>query len=135
MKKRIIKIFLIFFLVFYLASCDNNKLKDYKLKVIETSWSGWEKDYKPKEETTIHEIILNKEYVINKGTLGLTFVIKEINDDYLIINTTESFSDSKDGIDLNTIKKEFTINLDEELKLTTQTMDAGNIYYLSLVKK
>ena len=133
--RKVLLIILSIMILIGTTGCNRKELNNYKLKVIESSWSGWSKDYKPEEKTTLHDIILDKKYVINKGSLGLTFVIKKINKDSIVIETTEAFSDSKKGIDLNTKKKEFIVEKNKVLELTTPTMDAGGIYYLSLEKK
>lgn len=105
-----------------------------KLKIRESSWSGWSENYKPREVTNIYDIELNKKYVIDKNE-ELVFTIEKINDDGIIIKTTEPFSDSKKGIDLFTNKTEFTVSFDEEIELTTPTMDFGCIFYLQLVNQ
>ena len=105
------------------------------LKVNSSSWSGLAEEYEPEIIETEYDTILDEEYTIGNGSLALTFTIEEINEDNIVIRTTEVFSDSEDGIDLNTKKKKFTVYLDEELKLETPTMDAGNTYYLTLLNK
>lgn len=132
MEKRIAIVLFLLAIFVLITGCKSNNLKGYKLEITESSWSGWSEDYKPEEVTKTYEIEKDKEYKIDNG--GLIFTIKEINKDNIVIETKESYSDSKKGIDLRTEKKEFTISIDETTKLTTQTMDAGEIYYLKLVK-
>ena len=127
---KIIKIIFVCIMLFIVTGCGKSDLPDYKLVITESSWSGWEKDYKPKEKTTKHEILSNKKYVIGR----LTFNITKINKDSIEIKTTDSFSSLDTGIDLGSTEKEFTVNAGKTLKLTTPTTDAGNIYYLSLEK-
>jgi hypothetical protein len=129
-KKIIISIFLISF-VFLLTGC-RNKEADFKLQIKESSWSGWSANYKPEEVTNEYDIVLGKEYIIDSDSF--IFKIKKINSKSIIIETKDAFSDSEDGIDLNTKKKKFEVFLDKEIKLTTPTMDEGKIYYLKLVK-
>jgi len=133
MKKIIILGLLIVLSVFVITGCKNNDETDVlKLRIKESSWSGWTPDYEPEEITKEYDVVLGKEYSINSGKF--IFVIEEINDDNIVIKTSEVFSDNKEGIDLNTDKTRFTIYLDEEKELTTPTMDAGLIYYLMLTK-
>ena len=129
-KKIIISIFLISF-AFLLTGC-NNKETNLKLQIKESSWSGWSKDYKPEEVTNEYDIVLGKEYRIDSD--NFIFEIKKINSKSIIIKTKDAFSDTKNGIDLYTKKKEFKVFLDKEIELTTPTMDEGRIYYLKLVK-
>ena len=93
---KIIKIIFVCIMLFIVTGCGKSDLPDYKLVITESSWSGWEKDYKPKEKTTKHEILSNKKYVIGR----LTFNITKINKDSIEIKTTDSFSALDTGIDL-----------------------------------
>ena len=138
MKKKlgllIIPVVIILGVVIYFVFIKENKkqMADFKLKIRESSWSGWTEDYKPKEVTNEYDIILNKEYVIKNDVF--VFTIKEIGNDYIVIKTTNPFSDNEKGINLRTDKTEFTINSSKETKLMTPTMDAGYTYYLILTK-
>lgn len=108
---------------------DSNNL----ILVIKESSRSWRTpDYKPEETTNEYDIILNKEYSINNNNLN--FKITQINDKNIIIETSSPFSDYKQWINLMTDKTEFTIKLNRTTKLTTPTMDAWNIYYLTLKK-
>lgn len=103
------------------------------MQITESSWSGWTKNYIPEEKINKYDIKLNKKYSINNG--HLEFEVIKIYDDNIVIKTTKSFSDSKEAVNLNSKKTEFTIYSNEETKLTTPTMDAGEIYNLKLVKE
>ena len=132
MKKIIIGLLIvlsIFTLMFFKRNDRNYK---FKLKIKESSWSGWTEEYEPQEVTNEYDVVLGKEYSINSGKF--TFIIKKINNDNIIIETSEPFSDKENNIDLKTKKTKFTIYLDEGIELTTPTMDYGEIYYLTLVK-
>lgn len=129
--KKYIALCLIVISVVLITGCAN-KEEQLKLRIKESSWSGWIKDYKPKETTNDYEIELDKEYSINSD--NLKFTIKEIGKDYIIIKTDKVFSDKESGIDLLSKKTEFKVYLDKETKLTEAQTDEGNIYYLSLVK-
>ncbi len=129
--KKVFTLCLLLFLVISISGCSNNKDK-VVLQIRESSWSGWDRNYKPKEVTRKYNIILGKKYYTKSGRLQ--FVVKEINNDNIVIKTTSSFSDRKNGIDLTSNKKEFTVYYDEELRLITPTTDAGQIFYLKLIK-
>lgn len=132
MKKIIFISLLAGSIIFLTTGC--GKKNNYILEIKESSWSGWTPNYKPEEVTKEYDVVLNKEYVVNDGALGLTFTIEKINKDSITIKTTKSFSDYNDGIDLMSKKTEFTVKEGETLKLTTPTTDAGNIYYFTLKK-
>ncbi len=131
MKIKIFVPILLILFVFLLTGC-NSKEVDYRLQIKESSWSGWSEDYKPEEVTNEYDVVLGKEYKTNSGKF--VFKIKKIEKNCIIIVTQDVFSDNEDGIDLNSKKKEFKVSFDKEIKLTTPTMDAGDIYYLKLVK-
>lgn len=137
MKRKLIIVFTITIMLITLTGCKNNKKENFILEITESSWSGWSEDYKPEEKTNKYNVELNKEYSINPNGMvdGLTFTIKEINKDNIVIETTTAFSDKEEGIDLRSDKKEFTIYLDKEKKLITPTMDAGDIYKIKLIKE
>ena len=120
-----------------------------KLRIVESSWSGWSKDYKPEEIEKEYDINLNEKYVIKTRKFSLkkdnewieeerevfSFNIIEINGSSITIQTFQPFSDNDGGtINLNSDKKEFIITDKKLLKLTTPTMDAGEIFILSLIK-
>ena len=129
--KKVLTLGLLIILVISISGCSSNSDK-VVLQIKESSWSGWERDYKPKEVTRKYNIVLNKKYSTKSGSLQ--FVVKEINNDNIVIKTTYPFSDSKEGINLNSNKKTFTVYYDKTLELTTPSTDAGDIYYLKLVK-
>ena len=125
MKKNIIRIFIIFCVLITITACGSkDKLN---LKVIATSWSGDQNMQAPEEEF-YYDVKLDEKYVVKEGGLGLTFTITEINENSIVIETTKPFSDSENGINLSSNKKEFTIKKGEQIELTTPTMDAGGIY-------
>ena len=103
-----------------------------KLHIEESSWSGWDRDYKPKEVTRKYNIVLNKKYYTKSGSLQ--FKVIKINEDNIIIKTTWPFSDNSKGINLNSNKTKFKVYYNKVLKLVTPTTDAGDIYYLKLIK-
>ena len=136
MKKRIIIFTVLLAFVFLLTGCNKEKEEeikvDFKLRIKESSWSGWTENYEPKEVTNDYEVVLDKEYSVDSD--NFKFKITKINKDSIIIQTESPYSDNEQGIDLNSKKTEFEIFLDKETTLTTPTMDAGRIYYLQLVK-
>ena len=120
-----------------------------KLKISEYSWSGYSKDYKPEEIEKEYDIKLNKKYVIKTRKFSykqdnewveeekeiFSFNVVEINDSSIKIETYQPFSDNTDGtINLHSDKKEFIVTNGIPLKLTTPTMDAGEIFTLTLIK-
>ena len=120
-----------------------------KLKILESSWAGRIKDYKPKEIEKEYDIKLHEKYVINTGKFSFikdnecieeereifSFNIIEMNDTSIKIKTYQPFSDNDGGtINLYSNKKEFIITDEKPLKLTTLTKDAGKIFILSLIK-
>ena len=136
MKKRIIIFTVLLAFVFLLTGCNKEKEEeikvDFKLRIKESSWSGWTENYEPKEVTNDYEVVLDKEYSVDSD--NFKFKITKINKDSIIIQTESPYSDNEQGIDLKSKKTEFEIFLDKETTLTTPTMDAGRIYYLQLVK-
>ncbi len=136
MKKRIIIFTVLLAFVFLLTGCNKEKEEeikvDFKLRIKESSWSGWTENYKPKEVTNDYEVVLDKEYSVDSDYFK--FKITKINKDSIIIQTESPYSDKEKGIDLNSKKTEFEIFLDKETELTTPTMDEGRIYYLQLVE-
>lgn len=120
-----------------------------KLIIKQSSWSGWSKDYKPTEIEKEYEINTNEKYVVKTATISyikdgkmveeekeiLSFNISEVNDNSIKINTYQVFSDNEDGtINLRTDKNEFIITTEKSLKLTTPTMDYGEIFIFTLIK-
>ena len=120
-----------------------------RLIIKQSSWSGWSKDFKPKEIEKEYAINLNEKYVVKTTNVSyikdgkmveeekeiLSFNISEINDDSIKINTYQVFSDNEDGtINLRTDKKEFVVTTEKSLKLTTPTTDFGEIFIFTLIK-
>lgn len=120
-----------------------------RLKILESSWSGWLVDYKSKEIEKEYDIKLNEKYVIKTTKQSyvkdnkcveeeeeiFSFKIIEINNCSIKIRTFQSFSDNDDNtVNLLSDKKEFIVTNEKPLKLTTPTMDAGEIFILSLIK-
>lgn len=111
---------------------NNNETNNFTLIIKQSSWSGWSEDYVPEEITKEYKVELNKEYVIDSYFI---FTIKKINSNSIVIKSNYPLSDNQDGtINLSSNKTEFTVNLDKELMLITPSMDAGDIYYLTLKK-
>lgn len=132
--KKIIITCLTLLLAVSIVGCGKKKeeSKEFKLRIKESSWSGWSSNYTPEEKTNDYEVEKGKKYTIDSH---LEFTITEINKDYIVIETTEAFSEGDKGISLRTDQKEFKIYLDKETRLVTPTMDAGWIYYFTLLNK
>lgn len=128
-----------------------------KLIVEKSSWSGWSRDYKPiieveefddlskrfHWETILKTVIThmngNVEYndeivPVSKAEIDFfSFIIMELGEDYIMIKTSEPMSSNDDGtINLRTKETVFRIEKDKKVKLTTPTMDSGDIYTFEL---
>lgn len=133
------------------------KGKYMKLIVEKSSWSGWRREYKPNIEVVEFDDLRNMyhwetilktviahmggsvEY--NGGIVPVSraeieffsFIVMELGEDYIMIKTSEPMSSNDDGsIDLRTKETVFKIEKGKKLKLTTPTMDSGNIYTFEL---
>lgn len=118
-----------------------------KLLIEESSWSGWDKNYKPNIINHEYEIILHKKYVVKTSKISylkdgkhieenkesFSVVIEEIGEDYIFIKTNIPMSlDKGASINLNTKDTIFKIELNKITKLVTPTTDCGEIYDISL---
>ena len=117
-----------------------------KLKILESSWSGWSRDYKPKEIEKEYDIKLNEKYVIKKIKTShiengemveeereiFSFEIIEINESSIKIHTFQKFySTQHDYLDGPQI---YDIEINNPVRLNTPTKDYGEIYTLSLIE-
>ena len=66
--------------------------------------------------------------VNGKGVYKLYFTIIDIQEDYVIIKTSEPMSEGEEGIFLASKQTEYKIKKDEQTVLKTLSMDAGRIY-------
>ena len=116
-----------------------------RIKIISSSWSGWSANYQPTETESYCELTLHEKCIVKTVEVSdadgneweeevLAFEITNINTDGVEIRTTQAFSDREDGIDLRSEKTDFVITASEPLKLKTPTMDAGDVFTLSLSK-
>ncbi len=115
-----------------------------RIRVVSSSWSGWSKDYKPAEKESFCEIKLYEKCVVTtrhySDTSGmewdeeiLSFEVRSVDDDKISIHTFQDFS--YDGSGLRNTKRDFVIEAGESLRLTTPTMDEGDIFTLSLTEE
>lgn len=129
-----------------------------KLYVEKSSWSGWSKDYKPNVETEqfdnlkniLHwESILKTSITHSKGEIEyngkitsiskaeikfFSFTIMELGEDYIVIKTNCPMSEGNDGtISLHSNETIFRVEKGKKMKLTTITMDSGDIYTFELI--
>ncbi|MCR5224585.1 MAG: hypothetical protein K6C34_00720 [Alphaproteobacteria bacterium] len=115
-----------------------------RIRVVSSSWSGWSKDYKPVEKESFCEIKLYEKCVVTtrhySDTSGmewdeeiLSFEVRSVDDDKISIHTFQDFS--YDGSGLGNTKRDFVIEAGESLRLTTPTMDEGDIFTLSLTEE
>ena len=137
------------------ARVPNKITSKTKLKIVFSSWSGWQEPNVPskgtesEEKAEYYDLELGKKYVIETVEASrwvdgewkeetvekFSFKITEIGEDSISVHTYQAFSDSKKGIDLSSKKQDFVVGFDEALELTTPTMDAGDIYTFSLVEQ
>lgn len=114
-----------------------------KIKIISSSWSGWSENHESDETESYCEIELHKKCIVKTRQISdsegneqkeeiLSFEITAINTNSIDIHTLQVFSDNENGVDLQSNKQDFTIKLDEPLTLTTPTMDAGDIFTITL---
>jgi hypothetical protein len=128
-----------------------------KLIIEKSSWSGWNKDYKPSIETEqfdnlekilhwetilktsithqVGEIKYNGEItsISKAGVEFFSFTIMELGEDYIVIKTNRPMSEGNDGtISLRSNETTFRIEKGKKVKLTTPTTDAGDIYNFEL---
>ena len=115
-----------------------------RIRVVSSGWSGWSKDYKPVEKESFCEIKLYEKCVVTtrhySDTSGrewdeevFSFEIRSIDDDKINIHTFQNFSYNGSG--LGNTKRDFVIEAGESLRLTTPTMDEGDIFTLSLTEE
>lgn len=117
-----------------------------QLSITESYWSGWTNG-QPESKTTIHDIELNKKYVVKtyhfKGYSNweyveydeeiFSFEITEINYASISIHTFQRFSSGSGSINLSSEDQDFRVSMIEPLTLKTLTMDAGWIFELKLI--
>ena len=77
-------LFLIVILTIITIGCSNTN-QSFKLKIKESSWSGWTENYEPDEVTNTYDVVLNKEYSI--ASSKFQFKIEEVNSDNIVITT------------------------------------------------
>ena len=119
MKKILITLLFCFGVLVTLTACGSDDSNNLRLTVYATSWASTN-SMQPPEEEFYYDGKLNEKYVVKEGSLGLTFTITEINENSIVIKTTEPFSDSETGINLRSNKTEFTIERGGEIKFHNQ---------------
>ena len=132
MKKNLFLILLIFIFLITATSCGKKSENNLHLTVYATHWASTDHMQAPEEEFYFDNLKVNEKYVVEEGSFVLTFTVTEINENSIVIKTTEPFSEGENGINLNSNQKEFTIERGGQIKLTTPSMDAGGIYKLRL---
>ena len=109
-----------------------------KLCVEAKSWSGWSPNHIPEVKIIEYDLKKNAQKVIKGEDFfdKFKFVIKEIGDDYIIIETKKPMSESiNNRTKLMTRLKEFKIEKGKILILATPTMDYGWKYTFELKDK
>ena len=115
-----------------------------RIRVVSSRWSGWSKDYKPVEKESFCEIKLYEKCVVTTRHYSdtpdrewdeeiLSFEVRSVDDDKISIHTFQDFSYNGSG--LGNTKRDFVIEAGESLRLTTPTMDEGDIFTLSLTEE
>ena len=131
MKHRMIYV-VVLFLTLGLTACAE-KSETVQVKVTESSWSGWERDYVPNETETIFDVAKGDTISLEQsGDIVLTVI--KCSSQSLQIETNNPLSDKDSGIDLTTDKTKFKVNAGKPLTLMTPTMDAGNIIIIEIVE-
>jgi hypothetical protein len=106
------------------------------LKVVKQGWTGWSPE-QPKAEETTAEVEKGSVLDSVKGISNPSAVIKDINNDTILLSTT-GLAPRKEGSGIN-LKGNFSgletvLKKGESTKFTTQTMDAGVNFTISLVE-
>ena len=78
--KKVFTLCLLLFLVISISGCSNNKDK-VVLQIRESSWSGWDRDYKPKEVTRKYNIVLGKKYTKSGRLKKMVLILLVIKND------------------------------------------------------
>ena len=105
----------------------------YKV-ILHVNYHDWSEGISSKEESKEIEIEKGKNYTIDDVIVNLDFKVVDITDDGIKIKTEHSWSDGEDSSSLLDKKTEFTIEKNNKLTLSSQTMDAGTVYVLSFEK-
>ena len=135
MKNTIIKFISILMFLCLLVGCENRKVS---VKVVVTYWNGWDSEYVSPVEEHEFEFEESKSYEIpaNFGDFQLVVTITKISDTEITITTNEAMCISENGsMNLTEAKLNFTIAIDEGLKLVTPTLDEGAYYEFSVNPK
>ena len=112
-----------------------------KLKIVESSWSGWTPDYKSEDYETEYELELNKKYIVDtwirrvchEDVEEFSFEILEIFDSYIKIHTFQDYL-GHNALNHNEYgSNEFLVVKGEILELSENKKDAGKIYKLFLL--
>ena len=124
----------------YFINRTNGEMKH--IKVMSWTWSGYNGGGTSEKEESFCDVELHKKCVVKTRKLStldeeweeevLSFEVTSIESDSVKIHTFQAFSDNKTGINLYADKQDFVIKKNESIELTTPTMDAGDVFELSL---
>lgn len=130
--KPLMKLLLGALFVISLSACRDTP-QNAKLQITISDWSSWNANNIPNETEETYTVSVDDSIELG-GICNLTVTVSSISDKEIILQTNTPMSDKVDGtVDLNTDKTEFSIHIGESLKLTTPTMDEGNIYSFEII--
>ena len=136
MKKIIISGFVAVIAIVTIFICFTKKESDYGLHLVVGSWTEQGADY-PDLDFDYENIKLYKTYTVpleEDSTYLRKFKVVKIKDNSITISTSTPLSENRDGIYLKSQTK-FVIKDDKPLILRSITMDAGEGYIFTLIKK
>ncbi len=136
MKKIIISGFVAVIAIVTIFICFTKKESDYGLHLVVGSWTEQGADY-PDLDFDYENIKLYKTYTVpleEDSTYLRKFKVVKIKDNSITISTSTPLSENRDGIYLKSQTK-FVIKDGKPLILRSITMDAGEGYIFTLIKK
>ena len=129
--KKIISIAVVILTACIIAACGRSNLTA-DICIAETSWYEFGKKELGVTEYTAKE---NDKYTYEYSTSGVTFTVKDIEDDYILIKSSIPMSgstDPKDGVDLHSDQQEYMIKKGETWYLHTLSQDAGKVFDITV---
>lgn len=104
------------------------------LQVAYTSWTG-EAEHGFNEHATVYTVKAGDAFVLDGSVERLEVTVAKITDDSVTLKTDMPMSNCEAPfIDLATDKTSFVLSSGKPLRLVTPTMDAGDIYEISLLE-
>lgn len=108
------------------AGCSSDERSE-TLRVVTSTWNGWDRNDKPVPETTTFEVSPGDTFQVDTVGGPAEFTVSLINDTSVDLFTTQrlAFAQPGGGIDLNDTRRRFAVTRDAPLELATPTLDAG----------